>query len=201
MIRVVVFDLGRVLAWPDDIYSTPAALLDVEPDDYEARYWRDRVAYDRGASRVEYWKPLLRDLGVTPSGELITQVACLDAEIWTDIRPEALALIGTVRSWGLTVALLTNAPLALGRAIRDADWYPRIDRLFVSAELRLVKPDPAIYGHVTNELGVAPGEIAFIDDRRANVDAATAFGWHAHLWVDDADSREWLTATVFTALG
>lgn len=194
MIRVVVFDLGQVLASPDDIYSTPAALLDVEPEAYEALYWRERVAYDTGGSRVAYWKPLLQGLGVTPTGELMTQLACLDAEIWTDVRPEALALVDTVRSWELAVALLTNAPLALGRAIRDADWRDRIDHLFVSAELGLVKPDPALYEHVTRHLRVSPGEIAFIDDRPANVDAARAHGWQSHLWVDDADSHDWLTA-------
>ncbi len=194
MLRAVVFDLGRVLSSPADIYSTPAALLGVEPDAFEAVYWRDRVAYDRGGSRVEYWKPMMADLGVTPTGELITQAACLDAEIWADIRPSARALLESVRGWGVPVALLTNAPLALGRAIRDADWYGLVDHLFVSAEIRLVKPDPAIYAHVTSRLAVAPEEIAFIDDRPANVAAAAAHGWLSHLWVDDADSLDWLTS-------
>ena len=194
MIRAVVLDLGGVLASPDDIYSTPAALLDVEPDAYEALYWRDRVAYDRGGSRVEYWKPMMRELGVTATGELITQAACLDAEIWTDLRPTALGLLEEVAGWDLPLALLTNAPLALGRAIRDADWYGLVDHLFVSAELGMVKPEPAIYTHVTAALAVDPAQIAFIDDRPANVAAGRAAGWSAHQWVDDADSLAWLAA-------
>ena len=59
MIGVVAFDLGQVLSSPPDLYSTPAALLDVEPDDYEALYWNDRVAYDAGGSRTEYYTPML----------------------------------------------------------------------------------------------------------------------------------------------
>lgn len=192
MIRVVALDLGQVLSSPDDIYSTPAALLDVEPEDYEAAYWRDRVAYDQGGPRVSYWKPLMQSLGVTPTGELITQAACLDAEIWADIRPDALGLLDAVRGWGRQVAIVTNAPLALGRAIRDASWYNRVDHLFVSAELRMVKPEPALYAHVTAALGVAPDEVAFIDDRAPNVAAASEHGWLAHLWVDDTDSLSWL---------
>ena len=193
MIRAVVLDLGGVLASPPDIYSTPAALLGVEPDAYEAVYWRDRVAYDRGGSRVEYWKPMMNDLGLTPTGELITQAACLDAEIWTDLRPTALGLLEEVAGWGLPVALLTNAPLVLGRAIRDADWYDLVDHLFVSAELGMVKPEPGIYAHVTAALAVDPYQVAFIDDRPANVVAARSAGWSAHQWVDDADSLAWLT--------
>ena len=64
MIGVVAFDLGQVLSSPPDLYSTPAALLDVEPDDYEALYWNDRVAYDAGGSRIEYYTPMPTALGV-----------------------------------------------------------------------------------------------------------------------------------------
>lgn len=42
------------------------------------------------------------------------------------------------------------------------------------------------------DLELEPGEIAFIDDKQANVDGALAVGWHAHLWVSDADTRAWL---------
>ncbi|HAM44235.1 MAG TPA: hypothetical protein DCM67_04310 [Propionibacteriaceae bacterium] len=63
-----------------------------------------------------------------------------------------------------------------------------IDRGFISSELRLSKPDPAVFPAITARLDVQPDEVAFIDDRQECVDAASDHGWLSHLWVDDADS-------------
>ena len=48
-------------------------------------------------------------------------------------------------------------------------------------------------------LDAAPGSLWFIDDRQVNVDAAASRGWHAHLWVDDQDTRNWLVEAGFLA--
>jgi putative hydrolase of the HAD superfamily len=194
MIRCVVFDLGTVLSSPPDLYRAPAALLEVDPGAYEALYWRYRPAYDAGGSRVEYWQPILEELGLQPTGELITELADLDVRLWMEIRPGALDLLQTVDQWPVRTAILSNAPFAFAHAMRDARWAPFIDRVFISAEIGLTKPDPAIFAATNDELGVAPDEVAFIDDRRPNVEAAQAFGWNSHLWVDDTDSLAWLTA-------
>ena len=193
MIRFVVFDLGQVLSSPPDLYRTPAALLGVDPDAYEALYWVNRRRYDAGGSRVEYWQPILEGLDVQPTGELISGLATLDAELWLEPRGAALDLVNEVYSWGIKTALLSNAPLVMGKLIRHTEWVGLFDRVFISAELGLVKPDPEVFAVVTRELGVEPAEIAFIDDREPNVISSRDAGWHSHLWVDDDDSRAWLT--------
>ena len=192
MIGVVALDLGQVLSSPPDLYSTPAALLDVEPEAYQELYWNNRVNYDAGGSRIEYYKPLLTALGVAPTGELMTQLACLDCEMWADLRPTARELLTTIADWGLRVVVVSNAPIALRRAVEQSDWLHLVEHVFISAELKLTKPDPGFYAHVTAQLGVAPQEIAFIDDRPRNVEAGAEFGWQSHLWLDDSDSLTWL---------
>lgn len=193
MIRFVAFDLGKVLASPPDLYSAPAQHLGVTASDYEQLYRNGRSTYDGGGSRVEYWGPLISGLGLEPTAETITHLAELDAELWIQLRPSAEAMLTTVYSWGLRTALVSNGPLALGRAVRFADWSALIDRVFISSELRLSKPDPAVFPAVTAELEVDPDEVAFIDDRPECVDAAQSYGWLSHLWVDDHDSLAWLT--------
>jgi putative hydrolase of the HAD superfamily len=192
VIRFVVFDLGQVLASPPDIYHAPAELLGVDPDAYRELYWSHRRAYDTGGSRVEYWQPILDRLGVQPSGELISNLATLDADLWTELRPTASDLLQVVQGWNVQTALLSNAPIVLGKAIRRTAWAAAFDFIFISAELGVTKPDPVVYDMVTAELSADPAEIAFIDDRSPNVDAAAAAGWNAHLWVDDEDSLTWL---------
>jgi putative hydrolase of the HAD superfamily len=45
-----------------------------------------------------------------------------------------------------------------------------------SYQLRVAKPDPAIYLYALERLGTRPAETLFLDDRQENVDAANALG-------------------------
>jgi HAD superfamily hydrolase (TIGR01509 family) len=48
-----------------------------------------------------------------------------------------------------------------------------------SYQLRIAKPDPAIYLHVLKELGTRAEETLFLDDKLVNVEAARALGIQA----------------------
>lgn len=47
---------------------------------------------------------------------------------------------------------------------------------FVSHELQMMKPDPAIYQHVIAAIGLHPAQLLFLDDVKENVLAARAAG-------------------------
>jgi glucose-1-phosphatase len=51
------------------------------------------------------------------------------------------------------------------------------DHRFLSFDLGLVKPDPAIFRAVADRLPVPPDRVLFLDDNDLNVDAARAFGF------------------------
>lgn len=50
------------------------------------------------------------------------------------------------------------------------------DKIFVSAKLKMRKPNQDIFLHVLNSLGRAPKEVVFVDDRAINTEAAKALG-------------------------
>lgn len=50
---------------------------------------------------------------------------------------------------------------------------------FLSFELGLVKPDPAIFAAVAAALPAPPGRVLFLDDNAVNVEAAAAFGFES----------------------
>jgi 2-haloacid dehalogenase len=64
----------------------------------------------------------------------------------------------------------------------------------VSGEVKLLKPDPAIYFLALDRFGLKPAEALFIDDREINVEGALAVGMQAHLFVDAEDLRARLAA-------
>ena len=57
------------------------------------------------------------------------------------------------------------------------------DRVFLSQELHLAKPDPEIYRHVLRTIGRQAGLCVFIDDARENVEAARQEGMQG-IWLD-----------------
>jgi epoxide hydrolase-like predicted phosphatase len=72
-----------------------------------------------------------------------------------------------------------------------------VDVIVYSDEAGLAKPDPRIYALLCDELGVEPGELVFLDDRAANVEAARQLGIHGVLHVSTPES----IATIDALLG
>ncbi len=64
----------------------------------------------------------------------------------------------------------------------------------VSGEERCAKPDPRIYAIAERRFGRAAQALFFIDDNEANVAAAAARGWQAHLFTDAASLEADLVA-------
>ena len=71
---------------------------------------------------------------------------------------------------------------------------------FLSFELGLVKPDPAIFEAVAAALPSPPGRVLFLDDNAVNVDAAASFGFIArHVRGVEAARRALVEAGVLAA--
>ncbi len=79
-----------------------------------------------------------------------------------------------------TTALLSNAFSDL-RAVITGHWKidDAFDEMIISAEVKLMKPDPEIYRLALDRTRVAPSEAVFIDDFQVNVEGARAVGLHA----------------------
>jgi putative hydrolase of the HAD superfamily len=75
---------------------------------------------------------------------------------------------------------LSNAWDDLRQMIEDVlQIEDAFDRLVISAEIGLVKPDLDIYRWVLDELGVMPSKAVFVDDFLHNIEGAQAAGMYA----------------------
>jgi len=117
--------------------------------------------------------------------------------VWTEpagvVDTEVRDLLGQVRDRG-RVGLITNATSRLPRDLARLELTKHFDFIINSSKVGHAKPSPEIFAHALAVAGVAPGEVAFIDDTLANVQAAAAFGIHAHHFVGVAPLRDWLGA-------
>ncbi len=88
--------------------------------------------------------------------------------------PAIYDTIRALRVAGLRTALLSNS--------WGCDEYPRadfpalFDTVVLSGEVGMRKPEPEIFRHAAQTLGLPPEECVFIDDMPANVAAAQACG-------------------------
>ncbi|MFL7813736.1 MAG: HAD family hydrolase [Anaerolineales bacterium] len=181
MITTVIFDLGGVLVRTED------------------RLPRQQLAESHGLS----FKELEGLVYGSPTARQAT-IGTISAELHKDAVMESLGLPGDAfkafgdRFWGgdrldrvlvdfirvlrvdYTTALLSNAwddlrPM-LVEFWKIADAF---EEIFISGEMGMSKPDPAIYKEVVKHLRVDPGEIVFVDDFIENVEAARDCGWNA----------------------
>jgi putative hydrolase of the HAD superfamily len=81
----------------------------------------------------------------------------------------------------------------MGRLVESQPWVAHFQRLYFSGDLGLVKPEPEIYRHLLADLGATPAEVAFLDDRADNVEAAIQAGIKGILFTDAASARAELT--------
>lgn len=175
-------DYGEVLSLPQDpgALAKLAALTGREERGFSAAYWRHRLPYDLGnVVAATYWDAVL---GTPVDPELLAALVALDVASWTRPNPAVLAAIDAVRATGVQTAVLSNAPADIARALDGAPWMAGFAPRLFSCDLRLAKPDIAVFAGALAILDAAAADVVFIDDRDENVAAARAAGLDARLY-------------------
>ena len=111
-------------------------------------------------------------------------------EMFAGVIPETEAAIEDLAARGVVMHGLTNMSVESWPGVRAmSPAFERLHTVIVSGAEGLIKPDPAIYALTCERVGLAPGEMLFIDDSRPNIDAAAALGFHVHHFVDPVELR------------
>jgi putative hydrolase of the HAD superfamily len=201
MIRGVIVDYGGVLSLEPtaEALARMHALCELDAAVFADAWLQHRHGYDLGElSAADYWEHVT---GRRHEGELLERVVAADVESWARTDPRMTAWLGALRDTGLRVGLLSNMPREHWLEFeRRHAWLALCDHVTVSWEHGTVKPDPAIYLHALEGLGLEPGEAVFVDDRRDNVDAADEVGLHGVLFTGVAALREELARRFGDAL-
>jgi 2-haloacid dehalogenase len=183
MIDAFLFDLGGVL-------------IDWSPRYLFARHFaHDEPAMDDFLARVctSEWNVTM-DAGKPASVARAERIAAFPEhaamiERWFDEWPHMMRgpiegtveILSRLRARGYRLHALTNwsadtFPHARGR-FAFLDWF---EHIVVSGEIRLVKPDPAIFRHAIDACGLDPARTLFIDDSVHNIETAARLGFHVH---------------------
>lgn len=193
-IDAVIFDYGMVLSNAQEpvAYNNLLTITGLDKDTFEPHYWRYRLDYDEGVLNGRtYWEKLGSDAAIVLSPEQIDQLIENDVLMWATLNEQMLAWVRALQDAGMKTAILSNMGADLLRYMRqEFGWLAHFNHHTWSCELGMVKPDPRIYLHTCEKLGVAPNEAIFLDDKPENIEAAAKVGIHAILFKNVEQLRE-----------
>lgn len=182
-ISAVILDYGQVLVRCPTLpeFARMAEILHVGVEKICQLWDASRDPYDRGdITGEQYWLNLAAQTNATLAPGQIGTLRQLEVEIWTHTDPDMLDWLSQLHAAGLKTGLLSNMPLDLVAHLRaNFGWMENFTFKTFSAEVRLIKPDPAIYQHTLRGLGASAPEALFVDDREPNIRAARALGIRA----------------------
>ena len=197
-ITTVIFDYGCVLSLKpaQEDFEPLRQALGVDAAAFQKAYWQHRNAYDTDQlDTCSYWQGVARAAGVSFTKEEIQRISALDTQMWMRTDPVMLEWARALRECGLKTAILSNMSRCVGDYLRRrAPWTGIFDHLCLSGELRIAKPDPAIYHACLEALGVTAPEALFIDDLETNVVVARTLGMHGIVFSSPAQLQKDLSA-------
>jgi putative hydrolase of the HAD superfamily len=202
--EAVILDYGAVLCHPPFPHEIArmARALGIAPEQFPRLYAHGRDAYDRGdLTTKQYWEGVAREAKIELAPDVIDALAEWDKEMWSRANKEMTDWFASLRAAGYKTALLSNMQADMIAHVRAKfPWLKDFDQQIFSSELRLIKPDPALYRRALEKLGTQAAETVFIDDRKENVEGARAVGMKAFLYRTMPELRRDLESAGFRHL-
>lgn len=179
MIHNIVFDMGGVLIqWRPDLFVEGLGV----PREDRALLLREVfgsvewIQMDRGTLSMEEGAAVMCRRLPPALHDAVRELTCNWWRRWLLPVAGMADLVRELKGLGYGIYLLSNAKADLPL------YFPRIpgsecfDGKIVSADWKLLKPQPEIYQTLFREYGLRAGECFFIDDLNINVEGARFVG-------------------------
>jgi len=184
-IRAVLFDFGGVIATEGfaeglraiarqqglDAETLPAQAMDAV---YDSGYVTGR------GSEAAFWDMLRERTGMTGDD------ASLRHEVLARfvVRPWMIQLVRELRARGDITGILSDQTDWLDLLDEQQHFFKEFDHVFVSYRLGKGKRDASLFDDRVQSLGLAPGQVIFIDDAPGNIERANSRGVKGLLFTD-----------------
>lgn len=178
MINTVIFDIGNVLVsfdWGEyiyDMFEDKDTCKAVRNALFGSDFWNE---LDRGVLTRE--EMLSGFFDRAPGYEKEIELAFDNVGQALAGRSYTVPLINELKDRGCKVLYLSNYSRHVMNANPEVlDFIKYTDGGVFSCDVKLIKPDPKIFGVICEKYDLSPEECVFIDDNAANILAAGKFG-------------------------
>lgn len=190
-LRAVLFDSGGVLMRPlgggrwnprADFEETVLGYdPTVTPDQFAAAIAAGEdffAASDSTPDYNDYHRVLLRHLGLEPTPQLLADLLReVPATSVLEVCEDVVETLHELRRRGVRMAVVSDAWAGLPETHTGLGIPEYFEAYAISAVLGCRKPDPRMYRHASEALGMRPGECLFVDDDPELVAAAIELGY------------------------
>ncbi|MCR5507283.1 MAG: HAD family phosphatase [Lachnospiraceae bacterium] len=197
-IDTVIFDIGNVLVdfcWKEFIESFG----------YDEAI-NERVA--KASVLSPAWNEF--DRGVLEVDEILELFIKSDPGIEDEIRTIYKNIVGMLKqmdytkAWikelkdmGLRVLYLSNfSEIGATQCAKELDFIPLTDGGILSYKVKLTKPEKEIYELLISMYDLDPSRCLFLDDTKANVDAAIALGFQSEVFTGRQSADELIRSLI-----
>ena len=189
-IKAVIFDYGGVIynvpnAKGISIFEVLSNHLGLDIEEFKARYFANN--YRNNIQNWTHKQTLLYVLETFGPDKKAAGEALIDEFLGKrSLNQELVKHIQDIKAQGYTIALLSNYNSELRTALQQnglAELFG--DNIFISTEIGCQKPDPKIFEHTFEKLGLKPEEVVFIDDSPVSLSTAEEVGYHAIRFFDN----------------
>lgn len=126
----------------------------------------------------DYHRAMLRHLGVDPTPRLLAELLReVPATELLELYPDVEETLAELSRRGVRMAVVSDALPNLPALHTGLGIGHHFEAYAISAELGCTKPDPRMYRHASEALGLPPAQCLFVDDDPTLVAAAIALGY------------------------
>lgn len=184
--RNIIFDLGRVL-------------IEWNPEKIMQTLFSQEIKHISEVTKMPEW--LEYDRGTCTNEQMVDRICklkpALDREkflIFLDQHKDYMSTIKTglemfemAKQCGYRIYILSNMPVSVFNALyAKYDFFKQVDGMVISGDIKLVKPEAAIYQTLLAKYQLKPEECLFLDDKEENIEAGKALGIDGIVCLDHA---------------
>ena len=181
MIRIVAFDIGKVLLDFDYGIFVNRMAPRTNMDESGLNSFLNQspllAKYESGQLTSSEFVEVVRQ--ETGFGGLENEFAAFFEEIFTPI-PDVIEMHRKIAESGMATYTFSNTnEMAVRHMSREYDFWSRFTGHVLSHEVKALKPETKMYEFLERVVGCGGDEIAYVDDRPENVEGGRARGWKA----------------------
>jgi len=177
-IKTIVYDYGGVISKKQnkELIHKMCKILNIPAQQFFSFYAKERKDYDSALIDAKtYWNRTIKLMDRQIELKDMDKLIEFDIKSWLDMNKETIEYIQSIKD-KIRLAILSNITFEVLEEIKNLYWIHYFDTKIFSCEEKVSKPDNKIYNICLKKVKVEPQHILFIDDSKANLDAAQKMG-------------------------
>ena len=185
MIKAIIFDLGGILVPEkgEQIKEEISKFLKISKDElsnyleiYSERLTRGEI------SLLSFYKSLIKKFNLNKTAnQVLEKYLKLYIKSCAKRDEKIISLIQNLKK-NYKILALTNTEIEIAKYSKEIGLFDYFEKIYISTEMNLMKPQAEIYLKVLDDLGYSPNETLFIDDKPKYVNASKKVGMNAILF-------------------